>query len=132
MKFYLCNPTGPKILSIWKMALVNKYTFWGLLSSCKYESQLPNRPYLSCTPTPPPPPPKITRRNSCPDHTAGSERTVKSQLMGPCGMAGRAERAERAERVERAGMGQCGQWHRDHEDMGPGGHGNHRTMPEPH
>ena len=38
------------------MALVNKYTFWGLFSSCKYDSQLPNRPYLSCTHPPPPPP----------------------------------------------------------------------------
>ena len=37
------------------MALVNKYTFWGLFSSCKYDSQLPNRPYLSCTPPTPPP-----------------------------------------------------------------------------
>ena len=42
------------------MALVNKYTFWGLFSSCKYDSQLPNRPYLSCTrPHPPPPPLEI-------------------------------------------------------------------------
>ena len=31
------------------MAFVNKHTFWGLISSLKPESQLPNRPYLSCT-----------------------------------------------------------------------------------
>ena len=42
-------PLGPKLGSIWKLALVNKYTFWGLFSSCEHECQLPNKPYLSCT-----------------------------------------------------------------------------------